>query len=603
MGLVLVHQRLSIIDLSPAGHQPMCDALTGNQLVFNGEIYNYQLLRDELKASGVSFCSASDTEVILQGYAAWGTAVFSRLRGMFALALYDSVRRTLILARDRIGIKPLYYCMNPREDVAICFASEIRALLASTLVEPRLSRDALAGYLVTGYVTDPLTILAQARSLLPGHVMVIDGTGTICEYRPFWSPGDQRPAVESGEAAARRVREKLEDAVACHLVSDVPLGAFLSGGIDSTTLVAIMKRVSDHRVRTFSLVFDDPLLSEEAYSRPIARQLGTEHQEVRVREADFLALLDDALASLDQPSTDAVNSYVVSRKCKEAGLTVAIAGTGGDELFGGYTSFRRVPAALAALRLFRRLPNPLQGCLQAIAHRVLLGSNGFMPSAGMRAKLVSLLGLPADPLRVYQLSRAVLLPEVCKGLIEKESDMLETWGLPEELEQLIRSASGGCADVRQQISLFEQHCYLSNQLLRDTDSVSMAVSLEVRVPFLDHELIETVARTAPSLLFGGSASKQFLVDAVRDILPREAYHRRKQGFVLPIGRWTSGPLAGLVDDTLLDGDVVGGAGLVPEQVRAILVNCRRAGDRIFYNRLWSLFVLTDWCRRNKVRAA
>jgi asparagine synthase (glutamine-hydrolysing) len=596
--LILAHRRLSILDLSLAGHQPMHDPETGNWIVYNGEVYNFAALRKELESLGHRFESQCDTEVILKGYAAWGEEVLPRLRGMFAFAIYDATRRIVLLARDRFGIKPLYYCPRPVTGVPLIFASEVRALLASELVSRRLSQAGVASYLTNGYVPAPLTILEHTHALLPGWYMVVDSAGRVIEQRAYWKWTGSHNGRErfSGHRAARHIRSVLEDTVAQHLVSDVPLGVFLSGGLDSSALVALMAGVSSRLVETFSLTFDDPNLNEQRYARAVAERFRARHHEAHINERECISLINYGLAALDQPTTDGLNSYIVSRKCREAGLTVAIAGTGGDELFGGYSSFCRVPWAMWALHAFHRLPRRFRRPVGLMLSQMVAGSNSHLPSAGVRGKVAALLDLPPDPLAVFQLSRAVLLPRLCGTLLGNSRPPLGRFGIPQPLEGIIRSAVNGSSDVREQISLFEQACYLSNQLLRDTDAVSMAVSLEVRVPFLDHVLVETVSSVDPRARFGGARPKQLLIDAVRDLLPPEVYRRKKQGFVLPMGRWLFGPLSSLVSDILNDTGLMRQIGLVPEAVQTVWRDCRRAGGRVFFNRLWSLVVLGGWCR-------
>lgn len=319
----LVHRRLAILDLSAAGHQPMVNRDTGDALVYNGEIYNYRELRQDLEGTGQEFDSQTDTEVILRGYAVWGRDILSRLQGMFAFALVDARRGEVLLARDPLGIKPLYYAAAPDSEVPFAFSSEVRALLASGLVARHVSRAAVEHFLINGFVPDPLTIIGGVLSVLPGHYVRLDGAGRVCEYRSFEPEPVPQPVKSSmtRQEAAQVVRMALEDAIDRHLMSDVPLGAFLSGGIDSSIVSTLMARRGAEHVRTFSLVFDDPTLSEERFSRAVANHLGTAHSECRVTEQDFLSLADDGLGALDQPSTDGLNTYVVSRKCREAGLT------------------------------------------------------------------------------------------------------------------------------------------------------------------------------------------------------------------------------------------------------------------------------------------
>ncbi|GMV96851.1 MAG: asparagine synthase (glutamine-hydrolyzing) [Phycisphaerae bacterium] len=602
--MLLGQRRLSILDLSPAGHQPMTNPRTGDWIDFNGEIYNFRELRAELEAHGQRFASTCDTEVILKGYAVWGRDVLRRLRGMFALALVDGRTGKILLARDRLGIKPLYLVRDAAPGVPLLFASEVRAILAGELVARRVSPTAVGHYLVNGCVPDPLTIIEGVESVLPGHYLLFDPAGQCEAYEPYWHPEREatgRPIAY--EQARRELRERLEETVARHLISDVPLGAFLSGGVDSSALVALMARSAPGQVETFSLVFDDPELSEEAYSRAVAAAFRTRHHECRLSEGEFLSLVEPGLAALDQPTADGINSYIVSRKCREAGLVVSLAGTGGDELFGGYSSFARVPRSLRALRVLDRLPRPLaRGARRGLAS-LFRRKNGYLPSSGARGKLAALFELPSDLLSVYHLSRMVLLPPVVAALVAGDPDEAATAALPAELSRCIRRRLAPHHDPRAQVGVCELMLYLCDQLLRDTDCVSMAVSLEVRVPLLDHVLVEQIERLPAEVRFGGGRPKGLLIDAVSDVLPRVVYDRPKKGFVLPLGRWLQGGLRPRVEALLADADAVRSAGLDPAAVRVVVADCLGAGQRVYFTRLWALFVLVDWCARNRVSSA
>lgn len=599
----LGHRRLAIIDLSPAAHQPMKHPDSGDWIVFNGEIYNHRELRRELEQTGERFASNSDTEVILRGFAAWGLDVLKRLRGMFAFGLLRARDGTLLLARDRLGIKPLYYSIRPRTDIMLAFASEVRSFLDAGVVPRRLEPTAVPQFLVNGFVPEPLTMIAGVNSLLPGHYMLFSATGKCQKCATYWP---EKAAPESNgraldrQAAARRLRPVLDESLRLHLLSDVPLGAFLSGGVDSSALVALMSRIAPGRVRTFSLVFDDPRVSEEAYSRAVARKLRTQHHECRVRESEFLGLVEHGLAALDQPSTDGLNSYVVSRKCRESGLTVALAGTGGDEIFGGYSSFQRVPKSLRLARILAAIA-PLRRGIAALSRRMLLGTGAPLPSTGRKGKMAALLDLPPDPLCIYHLSRMVHLPATLPLLLSHSRNGYDTTGdLPAELDKFMRLRAADFAELPCRLSVYEQMLYMGNQLLRDTDSVSMAVALEVRVPLLDHILVEAVESLPAAARFDPRQAKGLLIESLRDILPEESYRRRKQGFVLPMGRWLAGPLQDRVKRLMDDDDALRAAGLDPAGARIILDDCFAAGERIYFTRLWGLFVLVDWCRRHNL---
>ncbi|TFG96090.1 MAG: asparagine synthase (glutamine-hydrolyzing), partial [Myxococcales bacterium] len=341
-GVAFGHRRLAVIDLSADGAQPMLDPESGAVIVYNGEVFNFEALRHELVAEGRAFRSGTDTEVVLQAYAHWGLDFVSRLRGMFALAIWDPRHRRLVLARDPLGVKPLYLARIGRpggRDVLV-FSSELRALLATGLVERRLDPAGLQGFLWHGFAVGPGTLVSGVRRLEPGVRLSVDLDDGLAERQErFWS----LPPATPGTHSVEDLRVELEAAVRMQLVADVPLGVFLSGGVDSSVVMAIAARANGSVLRTFNVGFDEPGFDESQHARAMAQRFGTEHSEVRLSERAFQERLDDALGSVDQPTFDALNTYFVSRAAREAGLTVALAGTGGDELFGGYASFHDLP--------------------------------------------------------------------------------------------------------------------------------------------------------------------------------------------------------------------------------------------------------------------
>ena len=366
------HTRLSIIDLSPLGHQPMQDPATGNWITFNGEIYNFRELRKELERAGNGFRTQSDTEVILTAYRMWGENCVERLRGMFALALWDAPRQRLLLARDPMGVKPLYYHQSER---GFLFASEVRTLLQTGLVPRKVDPTGALSYLAFGSVYEPWTIIEGVSAVSPGHVVTVE-KGRV-ESREYWSP--LRPTASLGAevpdsgVTVERLSEILRDAVLSHLVSDVPVGVFLSGGIDSSSLVAVLSH-NDVRANTFSLVFREEEFNEGPYSREVARRFGTEHHEIPVSLDDTLTALPAALRAMDQPTIDGINTYLVSAKARAAGVKVALTGLGADEMFAGYSNFRRVPRMESFVRRFGRLPRLARRTLSA-SIALLAGKN------------------------------------------------------------------------------------------------------------------------------------------------------------------------------------------------------------------------------------
>ena len=346
----LGNRRLAILDLSPLGHQPMHDAETGNWIVYNGEIYNFRDVRDELEKAGTRFVSHSDTEVVLKAYAQWGEACLPKFRGMFAIALWDARRHRLLVARDPMGIKPLYYAQSGQYFV---FASEVRSLLGTGLVRRRIDPAGLLNYLTFGSAYDPLTLVEGVRALPPGHTLTWEA-GVLHEDRIgiFWmnretagrSSNGRSSALfaENEKQAAERLQPILEEAVRLQLVSDVPVGVFLSGGIDSSALVSILSR-GGITPSTFSIVFREADFSEAQHSRAIAAKFHTDHHEINVSQTDVLAAIPDALCAMDLPTMDGINTFFVSRETRRAGVKVALSGLGGDEVFAGYSNFRTVP--------------------------------------------------------------------------------------------------------------------------------------------------------------------------------------------------------------------------------------------------------------------
>ena len=410
-GVMLAHRRLSILDLSPAGAQPMVDGATGDALVLNGEIYNYVELRQRLKDSGPPFQSTGDTEVMLRALAAGGLAALPSLRGMFAFAFWDATERTLSLARDPLGIKPLYVAVNPDRhgEWSVAFASEVRSFLASGLLgTPRLHPPRPASVAWNGFVVGPQTAVAGVESLAPGQVRVFDGAGTERVAHDYWSMA-QRPASEAREG--QPLEALVEECVRLHLASDVPLAVFLSGGVDSSAVANLAQRTSGTPIHTFTLAFEEAEYNEGPDARRIAAAIGTQHQEVVLTEQRFVGHLDAALDSLDQPTFDGLNSYYMSQAIREAGFTVALVGTGGDELFGGYTSFRDLPILQRWSRRARWIPSAWREAAARLVASTMQRSTGAISPQTRWAKLPEMVRRGDDLLALYQLAYALFLPD------------------------------------------------------------------------------------------------------------------------------------------------------------------------------------------------
>ncbi|MDR7603036.1 MAG: asparagine synthase (glutamine-hydrolyzing) [Armatimonadota bacterium] len=578
-GLWLGNCRLAILDLTPAGRMPM--EASGAWITYNGEVYNFADLRTELERAGWRFRSRTDTEVVIAAWVAWGEAALRRLRGMFALALYDPRRRELVLARDPLGEKPLYYAVGSGW---FAFASEVRALLASGLVARRLDPRAVTVYLYNGFSVDPLTLVDGVRALLPGHYLRVGEDGRVRSVERFWlgpfaeSPGE-RVSPESLHA-------RFEEAVRIRLVADVPVGAFLSGGLDSTAVAGAMAR-SSPACRTFTVALPGSPLDESAWAREVAKRLGTAHSEVKVG-ADLQSWLEGALGALDQPSFDGVNTYLVARAVREAGLTVALSGLGGDELFGGYPFLRHawwLARILAAL-------GPAKSPAQVLGRLAALSGPGKLLAA-LEVRERELLAVTS-----YQATQ-VLFPARHLAQLQRDPARDLVAGLPEEfvafLQEEVRRTS--LADRLGHLAL---RIFCGQRTLRDTDAVSMAVSLEVRLPFLDRLLVEEAFALPGAVRLRGIPDKPLEQHVVGPLLPPGYPRREKHGFTLPFAEWLrpGGLLHEFAASRLEDDRLARRAGLRPEQVRELLGRA----DHVPWSRLWALVALLDWVARTGVEA-
>lgn len=597
------HRRLSVIDLSTAGRQPMVDARNGNQIVFNGEIYNFQDLRAQLVAEGFEFRSKTDTEVVLLGYARWGTDVVTHLRGMFAFAIFDAATGRVMLARDRLGEKPLYYCCKPAvPGVRFVFASEVRALLAGEIVPRRVDRAGLQTYLTNGFVVGPGTLVEGVRLLEPGMMLLVDCEGA-CRSRRFWQiPLERRVRCEDNGRAMVALEEVLSDSVRRQLVSDVPLGAFLSGGIDSSVVVGLAQEHVSQPLRTFTLVFEEDAYNEAEYARIVARTFGSDHQEVVLTRSEFQRSLPAALDALDQPSFDGANTFFVSRAARELGLTVALAGTGGDEVFGGYASFSQLGKA----KLIRGWASILPSSLRRRLKRTALWADGWRrggyPSQTATGKAITLLDAPGDLVTLYQTLYRIFLSETVVDLLEDYDHALTPEGLDADLHEWLIGQTAGRTDLAA-LSLLEMRTYLGQRLLRDTDSVSMAVSLEIRLPLIDYKVIEAASRLDERSRYSPVGSKRCLIKASRLQLPREIVGRKKSGFVLPIELWLRDTLRRETADVLLDPQLCRRVGLRPESVARLWTQFLQNDSGLYWTRVWAIYVLLRWCDRHHLTLA
>ncbi len=429
-GVMLAHRRLSILDLSAAGAQPMVDPVTGDVVVLNGEIYNYGALRDRLAATGHSFQSTGDTAVMLRSLGVHGCQAVREFRGMFAFGYWDSHERNLLVARDPLGIKPLYLARNPDlgGEWSLIFASEVRAILSAGLLgKPSLNPRAAASVAWNGFVVTPETAVAGIESIWPGQIRVFDGSGKQEWTEYYWSASQDRNLAVINE---RELAGALEDCVRGHLVSDVPVGVFLSAGVDSASVANLAQKNSPTPINTFTLAFEEQEYNEGTIARRIAEAIGTRHQEIVLTEQQFMAQLEAALDSLDQPTFDGINSYYVSRAVRQAGLKVALVGTGGDELFGGYTSFRDLPVLLQWSRSLKWMPNRILERLAEMVSWMMQPSSGAVPQQTRWAKLPEMARHGNDLLSLYQLAYALFLPDFQRRLLGRAITDTLTDGLP-----------------------------------------------------------------------------------------------------------------------------------------------------------------------------
>ncbi len=582
----LGHRRLSIIDLSEAGNQPFYSADKRYIIVFNGEIYNYRELKLELQRSAFGsnakpyyFQTSTDTEVVLAAYLRWGNECVRHFNGMFAFAIFDTVTQTLFIARDRLGVKPLYYHYS--EDLFV-FSSEIRPIIHSGLKSFKLNKLHLDEYVQYQTVHAPNTIIKGIKVLMPGHYLeMTDHKATITEY---WKPETYAKQQNdlSYEDTCKKVFELLGASVQRRLVADVPFGAFLSGGIDSSIVVGLMAKVTSEKIKTFNVSFNESEFSESTYARTISKKFNTEHHEIRLSPDEFLKTLPEALTAMDHPGGDGPNTYIVSKATKNSGITMALSGIGGDELFAGYENFKRLKS-LQSKWYLKASPG------------FALKAGGFLLKTGKKSisasKIAEILALPEhDILNTYPLSRSVFTNKELDSLIPNNKAYTH-------LQHLIQQSKLKEDKTLSAITCMEMRTYLQNVLLRDTDQMSMAVALEVREPFLDHQLAEFVLSVNDTYKFP-STPKKLLVDSVGELLPPEIVNRPKMGFTLPWQHWLKHELKEFCEQQIqsLEQKKILNAGSVTQLWNRFL----REDPLVTWSRIWHLVVLNHWLDLNNI---
>lgn len=573
--VALGSRRLAILDLTQLGHQPMIDPESGSVLAYNGEIYNYSELRSELSTKGHRFSGRGDTEVLLLGYREWGHEVLEKIRGMFAFALWDAPRERLLVARDHLGIKPLYYATT---DQGFLCASELKALLAAGLFAPTLDRRGLAGFLAYGAVQEPLTIVEQVRALPAGSWMEVSKDGRIAGNRRYWDYPEIREPAGSEDELIEQGRALLQASVTRHLTSDVPVGVFLSSGVDSTAVGGLAALAADHEVQAFNVSFPEHhSMDEGPAAARTAQRLGLVFHDIAVDSATALRWATEGLGVMDQPSMDGLNTYIVARAVHEAGLKVALSGQGGDEVFGGYPSFRMVPRLSRWSESARRIPLPLRRALVATLAR---------GRGETRASKIRDLASASDLTDVYLTYRRMLSDSDMGRLGFSASGLGLTPGFQTSQETLLPD------DPLAAVGRLESRFYLGNTLLRDADVFGMASSLEIRVPMLDRDLVDwAFSLPGPVLLPPGSQSKHLLRRICATELGADQL-APKRGFALPLAEWMGGPLAELRREGL---DALCASGLLAaEGVRELEARYLAAPAEGAWTRVWGLVALSAW---------
>jgi asparagine synthase (glutamine-hydrolysing) len=584
-GVGLGHRRLSIIDVA-TGQQPLFNEDGSVVVVFNGEIYNFQSLVPELEAAGHVFHTKSDTEVIVHAWEQWGERCVDRFRGMFAFALWDRNRRTFFMARDRLGVKPLHYALL--DDGTLLFGSELKSLLRHGGLRREIDPMAVEQYFALGYVAEPNTIFKQALKLPPAHTLLIRHGEPVPPPKPYWDVHFTDDLPMGVEEAGEELRRRLRESVRLRMISEVPLGAFLSGGVDSSAVVAAMAGLSDEPVNTCSISFADPKYNESEFAQMVADRYRTRHRVEQV-DADDFGLIDELARLYDEPYADssAIPTYRVCQLARKH-VTVALSGDGGDETFGGYRRYRlhmmeeRMRASLpAAIR------QPLFGFLGRVYPKADWAPRVF------RAK-TTFEGMARTSVEAYFHSMSQLRePMRSRFYTPRFKSLLGGYSAIEVFERHARNAR--TEDPLSLIQYIDLHTYLVGDINTKVDRASMAHSLEVREPLMDHELVEWVARLPSSLKLQGGNGKMFFKKALEPQLPSDVLYRPKMGFAVPLARWFRGPLRQRVRQSLLQGPMLD-SGWFDAGVIRQLVEQHEAGSYDHSTPLWLLLMYDAFLR-------
>lgn len=594
--VALGHTRLSILDLSPLGHQPMQSADGTLTMVFNGEVYNFAAVRAELETLGHRFRSSGDSEVILAAFQQWGVKAVDRFIGMFAIALWNEQERRMILLRDRMGVKPLYYAWNGNN---FWFGSELKALRAFRAWRAEIDKDALGEYLQYGYVSAPRSIYRNVQKLMPGHWLELGEVGEPATHR-YWSPVPAEGAAEFTDSEAeleRHLEFLLIDSFRYRMVSDVPVGVFLSGGIDSSAVAAILQRYGGGEVRTFTIGFDDPRFNEAEHAKRVARHLGTQHTEQIVTARDMGNVLAEWADLFDEPFGDSsgVPTYLVSKLAREH-VKVALSADGGDELFSGYSHYGIVSGRERSLARMPRVARRAIGrAIQMVGPSRLQALAEALPMpAGLRHGARRNVIERLDKLRV-------MLPDLDRTLMYDLS--MSSW-TPWEISPLLGGYNAGREKIDQTIDCFADQMarcdlryFMPDDILVKVDRTTMASGLEGREPFLDHRLVEFAMRVPLAMRVGELGTKHLLRRVLYKHVPRELLERPKQGFGIPLASWLRGELSPLIDQHLSPRRIRDQGLFDPELVTRAVRNFNEGGpgnDRLDMQKLWYLISFQLW---------
>ena len=607
--VALGHRRLSIIDLSTGANQPFKSDDARYTLIFNGEIYNYLEVKPLLPE--YAFKTTSDTEVILAAYIKWGAECLQYFNGMFAFAIWDKIEQTLFVARDRLGIKPLYYYCDQQQFI---FSSELRSMLSSGFIERQLDRDALRDYLVLQSVYAPGTIIQDVFQLMPGEYAIVSAAGM--HKATYWSV-ETPPRVEVSDKLTTQntVKELLSASIERRMISDVPLGAFLSGGIDSSAVVALMAQCTERPIDTFTIGFSEKQYDESKYADVISKKYNTHHTTIVLSPEDFLKELPAALNAMDSPSGDGLNTYVVSKATKNAGVTVALSGLGGDELFAGYQYFPYYRQINSAVPLYWSIPKGVRRAFMSVAHKAFSSNQKL-------GRLVSMLDVNQPSIGdIYPYFRLINTESEANKLLNKYKVQSTKYaGQNTRCEVRDTSCEGGRSNdggltirrlleerkakisklpLMSQVTVAETLGYTLNVLLKDTDQFSMASALEVREPFFDYRLVEYVLSVPDKFKYERGSPKSLLVSSLGALLPDEIVNRPKKGFVFPWKHWLLDELKPFCQkyiDILSNYEVFDKGAVQAEWASFV----QSKGERGSYVKIWQLVVLSHWLHANQI---